>query len=75
MEDNAEHSESDVVLAKHDLTVAVTLLCSQTDVGVDMYPEIANRRYRQHISTGDTYWRGLDLMLSSTRSTPKHFSL
>ena len=33
MEDNAEHSECDVV---HSGVVAVT--CSQTDVGVDMYP-------------------------------------
>jgi len=40
-----------------------------------MYPEIASTGYRQHISTADTYWRGRDLMLSSTRSTPKHFSL
>ena len=25
-------------------------MCSQTDVGVDIYPEIVDRGYRQHIS-------------------------
>jgi len=46
-------------------------MCSQTEVGVDMYPEVTNRGYRQHQSTADTYWRSRDLLLSSTRSTPK----
>jgi len=74
VKENAEHSESDVMLQSTTWWwrwhVFAYWRWSQ------MYPAVVNRGYRQHmISNADTYWHSWDLMLSSTRSTPKHFSL